>query len=457
MTRPRLARALIPLLAILALAVCLVCSGQRARAAGDASAKKPAAAKTTPGALVQGHPATKAVTPKSVPSVSAPVVAAIVQDTAPEQAGKAEAMALKSLPPPPSSAGSAEPAIEHVGKASTEEPDLTAIPVAGGLPVMVNIGVFVVELQAFDDVKGEFEATTDLRLRWMDPRLRFRGTGAVSKYVEYRGKEAEERLGKLWVPNVDVANRAETSGYVGRRLRLFSDGQIETIVRSTGRYKIDVNVQNFPFDVQSLKQTMVVRDQTTDEVMLHFDREDEEFSRAAADVAFESWQIGDVDLDADLAGGWNGDRYARVTASLLVKRATSTGLTTIFIPLLASLLIPLLTLWMNRATHDGFEIEAFELANMGIGGLFSVIALSFAVASSYSSIAGSDNTVTRLFALNYATLAISLGVVVLLFRGNLVLRCFGPYVHEQVFRFVLWAVPLLTLCTALSFVLVAAC
>ena len=64
---------------------------------------------------------------------------------------------------------------------------------------------------------------------------------------------------------------------------------------------------------------------------------------------------------------------------------------------------------------------------------------------------------TRLFALNYATLAISLGVVVLLFRGNLVLRCFGPYVHEQVFRFVLWAVPLLTLCTALSFVLVAAC
>jgi hypothetical protein len=138
---------------------------------------------------------------------------------------------------------------------------------------MVNIGVFVVELQAFDDVKGEYAATTDLRLRWMDPRLRFRGTGAVSKFVEYRGKEAEERLGKLWVPNVDVSNRSETSGYVGRRLRMFSDGQVETTVRSTGRDKIDVNVQNFPFDLQSLKQTMVVRVQTTDQVMLHFDEE----------------------------------------------------------------------------------------------------------------------------------------------------------------------------------------
>ena len=112
---------------------------------------------------------------------------------------------------------------------------------------------------------------------------------------------------------------------------------------------------------------------------------------------------------------------------------------------------------MNRTTPEGFEVEAFELANVGIGGLFSVIALSYAVSSAYGSIAGSDNTVTRLFALNYATLAIALGVVVLLFRCNLVLRYFGPYVHEQVFKFVLWALPLLTLGTSVAFVFIAAC
>jgi hypothetical protein len=232
-----------------------------------------------------------------------------------------------------------------------------------------------------------------------------RSSGVASQYIEYRGKAAEERLEKLWVPNIDIANRVETSGYVGHRLRIFADGQVETMTRANGRFKTDVDVQQFPFDKQGLKQTLVVREQTTDEVVMHFDKDDQEFSRALNSARLDLWKIGDVELDADEASGWNGDRYSRVTASLIVSRFPSTGLTTIFIPLLASLLIPLLALWMNRTTPEGFEVEAFESANMGIGGLFSVIALSCAVSSAYSGIAGSDNTVTRLFALNYATLA----------------------------------------------------
>jgi hypothetical protein len=322
---------------------------------------------------------------------------------------------------------------------------------------MVNVALSVIELQTFDDVKGEFEALTDLRLRWVDTRLRYRSTGVTSRYIEYRGKAAEEQLEKLWVPNVDVANRVETSGYVGHRLRVFADGQVETMVRTMGRYKTDVDVQRFPFDKQGLKQTLIVREQTTDEVVLHFDKDDEEFSRALSSARLDAWTVGDVDLNADEASGWNGDRYSRVTASVIVRRVPSTGLTTIFIPLLASLLIPLLALWMNRTTPDGFEVEAFELANMGIGGLFSVIALSYAVSSAYSSIAGSDNTVTRLFALNYATLAMALTIVVLFFQRNIVLKRFGPYVHEQAFKFVLWAIPVLTLATSIAFVLIAAC
>jgi hypothetical protein len=428
-TRQRLARVLASVLGVFALAVCLLCSARRAHAGGEnPSAKKPVSGQTAPVADTQSAPPVNVV-----PAVVAPGTLV-----------------------PSSSGRAAEPAPESDGTAAAKL-ELTSLPVDGGLPVMVNIGVFVIELRSFDDVKGEFEATTDLRLRWKDPRLRFRGTGLSGKYKEYRGKEAEERIEQLWSPNVDVPNRLEVSGYVGHRLRVFPDGQIETIVRSTGRYKTDVDVQNFPFDMQALKQTMVVRDQTTDQVMLKFDKEDERFSRAAADVRLESWGIGDVDLDSDLVSGWNGDRYSRVSASLHVRRSTSTGLTTIFIPLLASLLIPLLTLWMNRATREGFEVDAVELANMAIGGLFSVIALSYAVSSAYSTIAGSDNTVTRLFALNYATLALSLGIVVFLYRGNLVRRWFGPYVHEQVFRFVLWAVPLLTLATSVAFVLAAAC
>ena len=413
-------------LVVLGTAVCLLSAAERAHAGSGASAgSAPVAAPATSlGQPVAGPPC--------APSAGNPLE--------PSHAG------IEPL-------GSAEPS----GKSATGQPDLTSIPTAGGLPVMVNVAVSVLEIQSFDDVKGEFELTTDLRLRWPDSRLRFEAKGIGGNFVEYRGKAAEEQLTKLWVPNVDVANRLETSGYVGHRLRVFADGQVESIVRTTARYKTDVNVENFPFDVQALKETIVLRDQTTDEVMLHHDKDDEEFSRAASSAQLQLWKIGDVDLESDLMGGWNGEHYSRVTAGLKVTRFPTTGLTTIFIPLLASLLIPLLALWMNRTTREGFEIEAFELANMGIGGLFSVIALSYAVSSAYGSIAGSDNTVTRLFALNYATLALSLMIVILFFRSNIVLRYCGPYVHEQVFKFVLWALPVLTLATSVALVLIAAC
>lgn len=342
------------------------------------------------------------------------------------------------------------------GAPSDASVEARTIPTGHGLPVIVGTAVFFLEVKSFDDTKGEFECTTDLRFRWSDLRLRYPVSTTYKGYKEWRGKDAEEELGRIWSPTVDVTNRLETLGYVGHRLRIFPDGAVELITRATARYKTHVDPQRFPFDRQYLLLDLLVREETTDEVALRFHKEDVEFSRAAHDMKLDGWKAGHVDLRAEIVAGWNGDRYSRVTAALLVDRLPTTGLAPIFIPLMASLLIPLLAIWMNRANRDGFEVEAFELANMGIGGLFSVIALSFAIYSSFGVLAGSDNTVTRLFGLNYATLALSLAIVVMLFRYDLARRWFGPYVHVQLFKFIAWALPVLTLGTSIAFLLAAA-
>lgn len=367
-----------------------------------------------------GHAAEKASVSASVSASAAPPVAAA----------------------PPASAS-----------ASAEAPTL---PTGKGLPVVVGTAVFFLDLKSFDDTKGEFECTTDLRLTWTDLRLRYPASDSFKGYKELRGKDAEEQLTKIWVPNVEVTNRLETQGYVGRRLRLFPDGRVELTTRTTGKYKTKVEPERFPFDRQILPLDMIVREDTTDEVVLRFSQEDVEFSHAAGTLALDGWKAGLVDMRSEIVAGWNGDRYSRAVGALAIDRIPSTGLAPIFIPLMASLLIPLLVLWMNRATDEGFEVEAFELANMGIGGLFSVIALSFAIYSAYGVLSGSDNTVTRLFGLNYATLALSLGIVVSLFRYNLAHRWFGPYVNAQLFKFIAWALPVLTLATSIAFLLVAA-
>lgn len=339
---------------------------------------------------------------------------------------------------------------------ASEAAEAPTLPTGKGLPVVVGTAVFFLEVKSFDDTKGEFDCTTDLRLRWTDLRVAYPPSESHKGYKEWRGKEAEEKLAKLWVPNVEVTNRLETTGYVGHRLRIFPDGRVETITRTTAKYKTKVSPERFPFDRQSLVLDLLVREDTTDEVVLRVQKEDVEWSHAAKTAELEGWQLGFVELHGEIVAGWNGDRYSRVVVALIADRVPTTGLAPIFIPLMASLLIPLLVVWMNRATGEGFEVQAFELANMGIGGLFSVIALSFAIYSAYGVLAGSDNTVTRLFGLNYATLALSLAIVVALFRYNLAQRWFGPYVNAQLFKFIAWALPLLTLCTSIAFLLVSA-
>ena len=59
---------------------------------------------------------------------------------------------------------------------------------------------------------------------------------------------------------------------------------------------------------------------------------------------------------------------------------------------------------------------------MIIGGLFAVIALNFTVNSVYQVLGSGDNPVSRLFALNYVALGVSLLVNVLLFRFGVVER-----------------------------------
>lgn len=362
-------------------------------------------------------------------------------------AGAPEAAA----PTPPAPAPPPPPKADE--KAPKETP---AIPTESGLPVLVNVAVYFLELKSFDDNKGEFTCTTDIRYRWTDLRLAYPKADAYRGYKEWRGKEAEEKLASIWTPEIDAVNRGESTSYVGRRVRFFPNGRVEVITRQTATYKVDIHPESFPFDRQNLDIELLTREATTDDVVLMFDTDDVTFSRVSRRAELDGWDPGLVNLDDDVIPGWNGDRYSRVKATLNVDRLPSMGFAPIFIPLMASLLIPLLALWMNKATQDGFEIEAFELANIGIGGLFSVIALSFAIYSSYTAIASGDNTVTRLFGLNYATLALALGIVVALFQFNLAHRVFGGYVHRQLFKWITWAVPVLTVGTALAFLLVAA-
>lgn len=333
---------------------------------------------------------------------------------------------------------------------------LTSIPTGKGLPVVVRTGLFVNNIHSFDDNQGIFEATTDLRLTWFDTRLRYPAEQGLHGYKEYRASAAEEELAKMWTPRIRHLNRDGEPSFTERRLRLFPNGLVEVIARTTAIYKVTVDTTKFPFDHQSLPIEIMVQEDTIETVDMDFTSDDVAFSRVAKSVEVGGWTPGLVNLDRSLVKGWNGDRYAKVIVSTEVQRVAADAISTIFIPLFASLLIPFLATWMNKAEDGEFEVEAFELGNVIIGGLFAVIALSFTISSSYPALMSGDNTVTRLLALNYVALAFGTIITVVFYRYRLPAAWFGPHVQEQAFRFLTWAFPVLFIATGVAFVMVAA-
>ncbi len=85
-----------------------------------------------------------------------------------------------------------------------------------------------------------------------------------------------------------------------------------------------------------------------------------------------------------------------------------------------------------------------------------MIALNFTVNSAYTVIASGDNTVSRLFGLNYVTLGIVLAVVIIMYRFGTLKWLFGENVEKETFIFLLWALPVLAFGTAAAFIMVAA-
>lgn len=331
----------------------------------------------------------------------------------------------------------------------------TSLPTDKGLPLRVKAAVAFVEVPTFNENTGTFKATVDVRLRWEDPRLRRPAGEATDPPRVYRGAEARAQLAKLWVPGAELVNQKGKATYMADGLRIYPDGRVELTRRTSAEFTTAFEVERFPFDRQKLRLEVAIRDLTSDAVKLEFDQDDLDFSRIAANATLDGWDLGLVTLRSEPLSGWYGASHARVLASLEVARQSGAVAAAIFVPLFASLLIPLLGIWLNRAEDGVFQIETFEFVNLIVGGLFAVIALNFTISSMYQVLSSGDNPVTRLFTLNYITLGISLLVNVLIFRFGVIERWFGRYVQEQLYLFLIWAVPLLVLTMASAVVLVA--
>jgi len=324
--------------------------------------------------------------------------------------------------------------------ASAEE---TTLPLGNGLPVVVRTGVHFLDIATINDAASSFDATVDLRFTWDDARLKFPAAEEPRGFREYRREEADARLAEIWHPDVSVANLVGDASFETRGLRVYPTGRVELMQRTKGQFATPFDVERFPFDRQRLAVEVVSRREPATDLVFDYRQSDLEFSRVYKTLQVAGWSVGAVELRRLNEEGWHGEHMARLFASLQVARVPSTTIGPIFIPLLASLLIPLLALWLNEVEDDGgFKVDAFELTNVLIGGLFALIALNFTVNSAFPMLAA-GNPISMLFALNYVLLGFNLALNILLMRFGLAKRWFGGHVQREVYAYTVWATPAL--------------
>lgn len=348
------------------------------------------------------------------------------------------------------------PQASAAAPAAQQARPLTALPLDSGLPVVVRAGLAFVNVEGIDENEEAFTATVDLRLQWTDLRLRYPAGETPIGYREWRGTDLEAQLAQMWSPQIGLANMRGEPTRQSRSLRLYPDGRVEMMRRLTGIFAAPLDVARFPFDRQSLRIELVSERETANQVALDYRQDDLTFSRVDPGASVAGWDLGAVTLARDPLPGWYGESYARLDVALEADRRAIETVPGLFVPLLASLLIPLLGTWLNDLRNGEFQIEAFEFTNILIGGLFAVIALSFTVYSERSILASGVNTVSMLFALNFTALAVAIVINVAIVHFGSVRRLAGRHVQHEAFLFILWALPVAVAAIAAALILIAA-
>ena len=192
-------------------------------------------------------------------------------------------------------------------------------------PVVVKAGFYLVDLTGVQESSQTFDADFYFSFQWMDPRLKFEGSGP-RVYLEGR---ATQKLEEIWWPQIEFVNTSNST-ITNQELKISPDGQVSYTIGVSAKFRGIFHLQRFPFD----RQTLDVRIQsfafTGDEVVFEANPA---LTGMAEHMTFAGVTLESVTARVDTfeVKGWN-ESYAEFRVSLEVARKSRFYLWTIFVP-----------------------------------------------------------------------------------------------------------------------------
>lgn len=236
-------------------------------------------------------------------------------------------------------------------------------PSQNGEPTVIEVNMFVIDVDEIDDVKQTFSIDLFVVARWQDPRLALPET-------ERRGKVRFMMIDDIWTPKILLINDRGLKNQLREGVDVDDYGNMTYKNRMSGELKVNLEFQKFPFDVQRLPIEIVSYEYTADELQFTIG------STAIDQVdrfSIEGWQLRQLEPVIDVfVTPVDETRLPRLTYIIEAKRNSEYYVLTMLIPMSLIIFMAWTVFWLQP--HIVPPRVAISTAS-----IFSLIALGVSI------------------------------------------------------------------------------
>lgn len=236
-------------------------------------------------------------------------------------------------------------------------------PSQNGEPTVIEVNLFVIDVDEINDVKQTFSIDLFVVARWQDPRLALPET-------ERRGKVRFMMIDDIWTPKILLINDRGLKNQLREGVDVDDYGNMTYKNRMSGELKVNLEFQKFPFDVQRLPIEIVSYEYTADEMQFTIG------STAIDQVdrfSIEGWQLKQLEPVIDVfVTPVDETRLPRLTYIIEAKRNSEYYVLTMLIPMSLIIFMAWTVFWLQP--HIVPPRVAISTAS-----IFSLIALGVSI------------------------------------------------------------------------------
>ena len=236
-------------------------------------------------------------------------------------------------------------------------------PTVNGEPTVIDISIFIFDIDEIDDVAQRFSIDMFLAARWRDPRL------ALPEH-EREGKERFVALEDIWAPRVLFLNDRGLTPRLRLGATIDDLGNVWTENRLSGELAADLEFREFPFDVQRLPIEIVSYAYSTDELQFSLNTYSPGKSKR---YSIEGWDLRllEPEIGVFVAPPYD-KKLPRLTFNVQAKRSSDYYVLTMLLPMSLIIFMAWTVFWLQP------NIVPPRIA-IATASIFSLIALGVSI------------------------------------------------------------------------------